>query len=80
MRELNTKELQTVSGGEWEITIGGPGIEIKVSGPESAQEIAAAAAAVASDAYWGARDAMAGFYEWVASSWNYAMACSYHYY
>lgn len=79
MRQLNTSELQCVAGAEWEVQVSLPGVEVTISGPESAQEIFSAGSAVVSDAYWGARDAMADFYEWAANGWNYSMACSYQY-
>lgn len=80
MRTLNGTEVGVVAGGDWSVTFKSLGVEATVSGEESVQEIAAAAATVVSDAYWGSRDAMADFYEWAAAGWNYSMACSYHYY
>jgi len=75
MRSLDDQELEAVSGGEWEVALHGRGVDVTISGNESVQEIAQAAANVVSDAYWGARDAMADFYAWYAAGWNYAASC-----
>ena len=77
MRELRLLEMEQVSGGDWTVELNGGVVKVIVSGEESIQDMAAAGASLASDAYWGARDAVADFYEWAANGWNYSMACGY---
>ena len=56
MRTLNVMELDSVSGGDWSVTVSiGDVIEATLSGPESVQEIVGGV-------YGGAVDAMADFF------------------
>jgi hypothetical protein len=75
MRELDSRELAQVSGGEWEGELDFGVARIKVSGPETIQEIANSAVGAVSDAYWGARDAVADAFEWMAIGWEYSARC-----
>ncbi|MGV3590718.1 MAG: hypothetical protein ACO1PZ_03445 [Gammaproteobacteria bacterium] len=80
MRELYSNELQDVAGADWSVELNGGLVKVVFSGDEDVQDIGSAVATIASDAYWGARDTMADFYEWAANGWNYSMACAYQYY
>jgi hypothetical protein len=73
MRNLNSRELECVSGGDWSIGFDAGVVEGEISGEETIQDIAASVANGASDAYWYARDAMADFYEAIAN--YYASVC-----
>lgn len=75
MRNLNTNEVESVSGGDWRFAFDFQVVEGEISGDESIQEIAAAASNYATGAYWAARDAMADFYERVANSVAYDLGC-----
>jgi hypothetical protein len=76
MRALSEMELSLVSGGEWEVTVKGPGVEVKVSGDETVQDMVGAVADVASDAYGAAVEATTDMFEWIANGWNYSAACA----
>jgi hypothetical protein len=74
MRELISKELDCVSGGDWAFEVDFGVVRWLVEGDESIQDIASGAADVASDAYWTARDSMADFYESMAG--YFATTCN----
>ena len=75
MRELTVNELPCISGGDWSVELHGGVIDVTISGDEDVQDMAAAVSTVASGAYWGARDAMADFYEWAARGWEFSARC-----
>ena len=69
MRTLNVMELDSVSGGDWSITVSlGNVFEGTISGTESIQEIVGGA-------YGGAVDAMANFFTWSDPAGYYSSGC-----
>lgn len=64
MREVAMNELSEVSGADWKFGFNLGFVNGEVSGTETIQEIASAGYGLVSDAYWGAREAMTGFFTW----------------
>lgn len=75
MRALNEMELCLVSGGEWEVTVKGPGVEVTVSGDETVQDMVGAVADVVSSAYGTAVEATTDMFEWIARGWAFSADC-----
>jgi hypothetical protein len=60
MRALHENEVEIVAGGDWSVTINLPFVDVKMSGPESIQDVLSGVG----DAYGGAVDYMADFFTW----------------
>lgn len=77
MRELNSTELQCVSGGDsgWELEINSGPVKFTLKGDESVQDMVGAVATIGASAYGAAVDATADLFEWLAAGWAYSAAC-----